>query len=335
MSASVKILNAPARITSFPFPFSKDSYRYSTNVEAAGKPAATEAGHWGDRVISIDEHYQSELDLRTKILNSDDSRYQSLPHMMPTQWDAMMSIMRLLADSYPQSMSLERDGEAWIWQNTLLDQKQRFVVGDLDTLPADPLPFITSQIQEDVVLLDQREGQLWGDAGVVTFAADWSLRFDVGMSFMQIHGPVPRVHTEGVAFRAQSFLMRLEPGEQYRRTNWTLTVDGKLDTSTETYPEWGPDRTSLARGPLEDVGNRLFLRVEVQHLIRLATSGSIMFLIRSYLLPLRDIASVPLWAHRLHAVLGDLPGDIADYKGITKTRGPAMEWLRTYGGVIS
>ena len=60
--------------------------------------------------------------------------------------------------------------------------------------------------------------------------------------------------------------MRLEPGQSYRRTNWTLTVDGKLDTSTETYPEWGPDRTALVDGPLAAVGDRLHLRTEVQHL---------------------------------------------------------------------
>ncbi|KJF24422.1 DUF3445 domain-containing protein [Rhodococcus sp. AD45-ID] len=335
MNASAELLDVPTRIANFPFPFAKDSYRYSTNVEPAGTPARTAAGEWGKHTIEIDENYHHELAERTRILASDASRYQSLPHMMPAQWDAMISIMRMLAESYPDSMSLERDGTAWIWRNGLLDTEQRFVVGDLGTLPIDPLRFATNQIQEDVVLLDQREGQLWGDAGVVTFAADWSLRFDVGMSFLQIHGPVPRVHAEGIVSRAQSFLMRLEPGERYRRTNWTLTVDGKLDTSTETYPQWGPDRTSLARGPLEDVGDRLFLRVEVQHLIRLANSGSIMFLIRSYLLPLRDIASVPVWAQRLHAVLDDLPEDMADYKGITKTRGPAMEWLRAHAGVGS
>jgi len=54
------------------------------------------------------------------------------------------------------------------------------------------------------VLLDQREGSLWADAGIVTFAADWSMRFDVGMRFLEVHGPVPRIHEEGIITRARS-----------------------------------------------------------------------------------------------------------------------------------
>lgn len=59
------------------------------------------------------------------------------------------------------------------------------------SLGQEPLAYITTQVQEDIALLDQRNEQLYVDAGVVTFAADWSFGFDVGMSFLEIHGPVP------------------------------------------------------------------------------------------------------------------------------------------------
>ncbi len=127
--------------------------------------------------------------------------------------------------------------------------------------------------------------------------------------------------------------MRLEPGQSYRRTNWTLTVDGKLDTSTETYPEWGPDRTALVDGPLAAVGDRLHLRTEVQHLIRLPESNAIMFLIRSYLLPFSALATVPAWAARTVEVLEELPEDMAEYKGVLRTREVGVRWLREFGGV--
>jgi hypothetical protein len=315
----------------FPFPFTKDQYRYSTNVEPAGTVVHTPAGEWGARQVDIDEHYRAELSLRTEILAQDPMRYQCLPHMAPAAWDAMLTLMRELATGYPEQMSLARDGAQWRWRNTALGIEQRFVLGDESTLPAPPLRFIADQVQEDIVVLDQREGQLWGDAGVVTFAADWSMGFDCGMSFLQIHGPVPRVHTERVITRAHEFLMRLQPGRSYRRTNWTLTVDGKLDTSTERYPEWGRDRRTLAEGPLEDVGDRLYLRVEVQHLIRLPTSGAVLFLIRTYLLPFREIVTVPEWGRRLYRVLAELPQDIADYKGLTRTRDPGVRWLASTG----
>ncbi|MDO1486051.1 Protein of uncharacterised function (DUF3445) [Rhodococcus rhodochrous] len=328
-------LGLPDRIARFPFPFTRDTYRYSTNVEPAGSPVATAAGGWGRHPVDIDGHYLDDLTERERILGADPTRFQSLPHMEIAQWDAMVTLMRMLADAYPETFALERDGEARLFVNRALGVEQSFVFGDRSTLPDPPLRFIGRHLQEDVVLLDQREGALWGDAGLVTFAADWSLRFDVGMSFRQIHGPVPRVHTEGVIPRAEQFLMGLQAGQCYRRTNWSLSVDRRLDQSTETYPEWGRDRRLLAEGPLEDVGRRLHLRVEIQHLVRLGVSGAIMFLIRTHLLSFEDIARVPEWAARLHSVLDELPDDMADYKGIMRTRGPGLRWLRTYGGVRS
>ncbi|PXW26122.1 UNVERIFIED_CONTAM: uncharacterized protein DUF3445 [Williamsia faeni] len=313
-------------VENYPFPFPRDQYRYSANVEPAG-----------ERRIVIDGHYRCELDERARILASDPSRAQCLPHMEPAAWDAMLTVMHELAESYPDHMMLDRlGGEApsYRWRNTLLGIDDTFVFGDPGSLSSPPLTYIFGQVQEDVVLLDQREDQMWGDAGVVTFAADWSFGFDVGMSFLQIHGPVPRLHSEKIATRAHEFIKRLQPSQSYRRTNWTLTVDGKLDTSTESYPEWGRDRRTLADGPTEDVGERLFLRTEVQHLIRLPHSNAVMFLIRTYLLPFAAIATVPEWADRLYRVLEDLPLDMADYKGVSRTRGAGMRWLNVYGGVV-
>jgi hypothetical protein len=317
----------------FPFPFPRDQYRYSANIEPSQTPQRTAIGSWGRERLVIDENYRRDLTLRKNILARDPSRYQCLNHMAPAAWDCMITVMGDLAHDYPDTISLGREGAGWRWRNTLLGIDQFFTLGDESTLPQPPLSYICSQVQEDIVLLDQREGQLWGDAGVVTFAADWSFGFDVGMSFLEIHGPVPRIHDEHIAARAHTFLMRLESGQSYRRTNWTLTVDGKMDTSTETYPEWGRDRRTLAEGPLEEVGDRLYLRTEVQHLVRLAHSNAIMFLIRSYLLSFREIATVPEWAERVHHVLEELPLDMAEYKGISRTRDPGMRWLRAFGGV--
>jgi hypothetical protein len=222
-------------------------------------------------------------------------------------------------------MSFDRDGNACRWQNTLQDLDLEFTLGDDGSLPVEPLRFLGSQIQDDIALLDQREGALWLDAGLVTFAADWSFGFDVGMKFLEVHGPVPRVHQEQIITRAQQFLLRLQPGEKYRGANWTMTVDRRLDTSTETYPQWARDRATVAGDPA--LPDRLHLRVEVQHLIRLPHSGAVLFLVRTHLLSLSDIARVPAWRERLGRVLAELPEDMAEYKGISRYRSAASAWL--------
>lgn len=322
------MISTPDLIHTFPFPFAADTYRYSTNVEPAGSTVATPVGRWGERVVDIDSEYEHELAERAAILANDPTRSAVLPHMRPACWDAMLTLMRELASGYPDSMSLCRQGIGWRWRNDKLGIEQDFIFGDDATLPAEPLAYIAGQVQEDIVLLDQRDGDLFGDAGVVTFAADWSFGFDVGMTFLEIHGPVPRLRATGVITRAREFLMRLQPGETYRRTNWTLTIGRRLDVSTELYHEWGPDRTMIHGVSDEAFGRLVHLRVEVQHLIRLPESASICFLIRTYMLPLADIAAVEAWRVRTAAVLAELPDDIADYKGIIGYRDRAVQWLQ-------
>ncbi|WP_425468298.1 heme-dependent oxidative N-demethylase family protein [Quadrisphaera granulorum] len=315
----------------FPFPFSHDSYRYSTNVEPARSPVATPVGQWGASVVTVDSEYHRELAERAVLLERDPSRYGVLPHMEVACWDAMLVLLRELASARPDAFHLDvvdAEGPTYRWRNDLLGIEQTFVVGRRETLPAEPLAWACQQVQEDVVLLDQRSGELYGDAGVVTFAADWSFGFDLGMTFLEIHGPVPRVHAEGVIPRAREFILRLQPGQVYRRTNWTLTVGRRLDVATETYPEWGPDRAMVLHVDDDAFGHLVHLRVEVQHLLRLPESGAVMFLIRTHLLPLADIARVPAWRERTAAVLTELPQDMADYKGIAAYRSRAAAWLR-------
>jgi len=328
---STSTATLPTSLRGFPFPFTDDVYRYSTNVEPAGRPVTTPAGQWGDAAVDVDVHYRAELDERAEILRRDPTRHAVLPHMRVAAWDAALTLLRELAAAYPDDMTLTREPDgSWRWENRLLGLTQTFVYADDATLPDEPLRWVSGQVQEDIVLLDQRE-QLYGDAGVVTFAADWSFGFDVGMSFLEIHGPVPRIRQEGVITRAHEFLTRLQPHQPYRRTNWTLTIGRRLDVSTETYPEWGPDRELVQRVDDETFGRLVHLRVEVQHLERLPDSGAIMFLIRTYMVPLEELATVEPWRVRAAMVLAELPEDMADYKGVIKYKDRAASWLLGHG----
>ncbi|WP_375500530.1 DUF3445 domain-containing protein [uncultured Jatrophihabitans sp.] len=317
----------PARVRRFPFPFDDDRYRYHANVEPAGTAVRTAAGSWGEVSVDVDANYVDELGQRRDILAADATRVGELPHMRAACWDTLMWGMGQLAAEHPQAMSLTRRGRGWHWHNDLLGVDQTFEYGEDGSLPTDPLRYIGSQLQEDLVLLDQRDGALFADAGLVTFAADWSLRFDLGMAFVDIHRPVPRLVPENIIPRAQQFLLRLQPGADYRRVNWTLSATPRLDVSTETYHRWGRTRRLAVEHP-DEAGERLHLRVEVQHFVRLAPSNAVLFPIRTYLLPFSDVARVPEWTRRLAAVLAELPQDMAEYKGLARYRDVAVHWLR-------
>jgi hypothetical protein len=144
------------------------------------------------------------------------------------------------------------------------------------------------------------------------------------MSFKEWHGPVPRAHEIGVFDRALKYLLMLQLGKPVRRLNWTMTVNPRLDTAPETYPEWGQDRASVTP---DNVGKKVHLRVELQTLFRLPRSNGVLFSIRGYLASVGDLARYPRWGKRLHRVLRDLPQDLAEYKGLVRYKPMVVEWL--------
>lgn len=316
--------NSPEAIRRFPFPFDQDAYMYSVNIEPH---VAGPKGSVFEHPIDIDEHYVAEMRDRAAVLKEDPLRCQSLPHMILAEWDLVELLMTSMSRSYPEHFTLERTGKAWRWINRPLGIDDRFEFGDVGSLPYPPMEYITRQCQGDFCLLDQRDGNLWVDSGMVTTQADWSMDFDTGMNFFEWHAPVPLAHEKGVFERALKFLLQLRQGHPVRRFNWTMTVNPRLDTSPENYHKWGRDRTTVTP---ENIGGKLHLRVELQALWRLPRSNAIVFSIRCYLASLEELVTVPKWGRRLHRVLRDLHPALAEYKGLPRYRDTAVTWLSAY-----
>ncbi|WP_052055523.1 DUF3445 domain-containing protein [Myxosarcina sp. GI1] len=309
MSNSIKAIN------NFPFPFADDSYMYSVNIE----PVTDEA------LFDVDEHYHTEIKERDRILKQGkQGRYLTLPHMRDAQWDALEVMMNDLATWFPESFTLTQKGDRWTWENKKLDLQDTFTFLDEATLPYEPFEYISRQVQEDIILLDQREGDLFMDAGILTFPASWSLGFDEGMRFEEFHGPVPRAHEMGVFKKAKAFLMRVEIGKPWTRLNWTMTVNRRLDTSLESYADWGIEDSTVT---LENCGEKVHLRVEVQRFVRLPRSNALMFPIHTYLISLNELLLKPVWTKRLEKVLKNLPEDLVEYKGLSLYRDTVLAWL--------
>ncbi|MBI1217995.1 MAG: DUF3445 domain-containing protein [Rhodobacteraceae bacterium] len=316
--------NSPAAIRRFPFPFDRDDYMYSVNMEPhVPGPKGTVFEHNFD----VDEHYLSEMRDRALVLAEDPLRCQSLPHMTLAGWDLLELIMESKARDYPDLFELHKNGNRWHWINRPMQIDQSFTFLDETTLPYGPMEYITRQAQGDFTLQDQRDDNLWIEAGMVTTQADWSLDFDIGMGFHEWHAPVPKAHELGVFDRALKFLLKLQHGAPVRRFNWTMTVDPLLDTSPENYPVWGPTRAMITPG---NVGSRMHLRVELQTLHRLPRSNAIAFPIRCYLIRFDELVTIPKWGRRLHRVIRDLPVELATYKGFERNRATMVDYLARF-----
>lgn len=316
--------NSQWAIDRFPFPFHEDSFMYSVNMEQhSGGPE----GSVYEKRFDVDEHYLSEMKDRAIVLDEDPLRCQSLPHMNLAGWDLLELIMMSKSEDYPDLFELHRDGTHWRWINRPMSIDDSFVFMDNTTLPYGPMEYITRQAQGDFCVLDQRDDNLWMDAGMVTTQADWSLDFDIGMNFFEWHAPVPRAHEMGIFKRALKFLLTIQQGTPARRLNWTLTVNPLLDTSPENYHKWGIEKASLTP---ENVGEKQYLRVELQTFFRLPRSNALVFPIRCYLIKFGDIVTVPKWGRRLHRVLRDIPEDLATYKGFINNRSLLVDYLSQF-----
>ena len=313
----------------WPFPDEMEEFSYSVNVEPARIPRPTRAGEWGRHLVDLGgAEYPEIMAERRRILDADPTRVRVRPGMELASWDLLLYYLRDLGHAYPAAMELTEHGDGrFRWCNRLLGTDQEFVLGDPATLPYGPMECLAREVPDDLLLVTERDGHLYFDAGVVTFAAAWSVSFDVGMDMYEIHAPVPRLTREGITARAEQFLRRLPADRVFRRVNWTLSASGsrKLDVSLEELPGWGADIPELVR---DGRWGDLQLRIEVEHFIRLPMSGAVTFNIRTHMASLDEIRRVPAWPAQLATVIEELPEDIASYKGFLGHRDAVVAYLR-------
>jgi hypothetical protein len=317
--------NTAEDIRRFPFPFPEDRYDYRMDLE----PHVRVPGGVYEATFDVDGHYLAEMKERELALaERPGQHFTALPNIMQAQWDLLELIMQSYATDYPEFFKLTIEGLQWTWENRLLDIRDSFTFGDPRTLRHEPMEYITRQAQGEWVIVDDRDDTLYWSAGMATERADYSLRFNLGMSWKEWHGPtVSSLHDSGVLDRGLKFLKRMRVGHPVRRLNWTFTVNPRLETSAESLPEWAPDRRKIT---LENVGKLVHLRVELQPLHRLPRSNAIVFPVRTYLASLDELVRVPQWARRMHRVMRDLDSALSDYKGFSLYRDTVVQWLSQY-----
>jgi dimethylamine monooxygenase subunit A len=304
------------KLAKFPYPFKEDVYRYSNNSVLLETPNS----------IEVTDSYHEEIKLKRKLLSEQPNRcYQSLPHTLKGQWEVVELVIDNLVTYYPDLFFVEKKGKNWTIHNSVLNETESFVFGEKSTLPIEPLDFIGRHVQEDLILMGQRDGDLFLDAGQLCFPANWSLAFNVGMNYKEIHRPIPGFKEVGLDDRILTFMMRMEAGSPWWRKNWSLMAGDTLDTSLETFHEWGQNRKKVTK---ENAGDFVHLRVEVQKLFRLPRTDFILFTIHTHLLPLSKLASKREWLEQFYHILKELPEHIVEYKGLALFKDEVIEYLR-------
>jgi hypothetical protein len=163
-----------------------------------------------------------------------------------------------------------------------------------------PLEAAGRLVQEDLVLMVERDGDFHLDAACLCFPSHWRLADKLGRPTSAVHRPVPG-YAEELSARVDRFLARLRPGVVTARRNWSVHPSPALFAPVPPPPSPGAD---------------LWLRSERQTLRRLRDSGAVLFTIRVQQTPFASLVHRPDVAGRLAARLRAQPSAFTRYQGL-------------------
>ena len=183
-----------------------------------------------------------------------------------------------------------------------------------------PLVAISMHVQEDLIVMVERDGKLIFGAGSVHFPNRWDLRSKLGLSMREVHSPVASLNDQ-LEPAIDDFLARLSVGKPVWRLGW-----GVIDNAHLYQPTDGTAPARLGRVAPADH----YLRVERETLTRFPRTRCVLFTIRTFLTPLTTTAKDHESGNSLANALDALPPDIAGYKQLTENRAAIASWLREY-----
>ena len=163
-----------------------------------------------------------------------------------------------------------------------------------------PLEAAGRLVQEDLLLMVQRDGDFRLDAACLCFPSHWRLADKLGRPTSAVHRPVPG-YEEELAARVDRFLARLRPGVVTARRNWSVHPSAALFAPVPPPPSPGAG---------------LWLRSERQTLRRLRDAAAVLFTIRVQQTPFTSLVHRPDVARRLAARLRAQPSAFTGYQGL-------------------
>jgi hypothetical protein len=266
-------------------------------------------------IVECDEDYWKEVTLKRELLDNDHNYYyQANGDTLTAQWETLNLIVSSLASVYPGHFTLEVNNSHYKWRNLLLNETQEFTFGDTHTLPLSPLDWAGRQVQEDLLILDEKLNLI---AGQLCFPSGWCLDEKMNKQFMDIHGPLPRV-TDQMIQSANKLLERIPAHKPLARNNWGFRVCDWLDLSSKHSNEYKSLLLNASRElKVEEVGESIYVRIEHQTLTRLPQSNTILFTIHTYNSKVAEEVTDSARAQTMNSFLKTVPKELLEYKQMT------------------
>ena len=286
-------------------PFKAGDFRWSMGLESL------DLQDW----IEVDERGQVELAEKERLLSE---RHGAVFDALPEAQAGSAEVLGLLIEHLPARFPdiYRREGDVMVH----LAGGARWRLGD-ETLH--PLDLAGRLVQEDLCLMseDGESGRYRLVAASLCFPTGWTLADKMGRSVGAIHAPIPHYDRQ-LGSTMDRYFARIKVERPVWRLNWNLMSSPAL-----FQPRGHILRDSRAGITADNAGDRLWLRVERQTLRRLPRSHDIVFTIRIYVRPLRDVRNRAGEVTRLAAAVRAVPPEVARYKGLSPVRDALLGWL--------
>lgn len=186
-------------------------------------------------------------------------------------------------------------------------------------LPENPMVIVSKLLQDDVaIMIEGKDGLYYLKAGAILLAGFWRLKDKINMPLYEIHtsGEVPE-YKEKLQTPMDRFFTKLQPDKGVVRNNYFVQTDDDVAWSHAIGPE---DSDEIGWYTAEKAADptKLMFRSERQSLRRLPRSGGILFTIRTYFMPVKQIVDEPYVPRRLLNGIKAWNPTVAGYKGLEK-----------------
>lgn len=263
-----------------------------------------------DEAISIDRHYPEQIEQRRALLATWGREVAAAESgAEPACRELVERLTDLLPRRYPTLFENRVEG------------LHNGLTGETWPADADALTAAALLVQEDLCLLELRDGLPYLIAGTLCFSPGWRLLEKLGQPLGLVHQKVP-FFADRLERPVDRLMRHLQRGKLVERLNWGLYDNDALFRPGRHFQ--GDHNPAITP---QNAVDKLFLRVERQTLSVLPRTGAILFTIRTHVYPLCRVVAAPGTAARLAEAVAALPPEMSLYKSIAPFRDALLAQL--------
>jgi len=319
----------------FYFPVEGGIYQVTAGLKNLGTDFGN--GPADGRIIQIDKNFtryqKNKLECRAERLG----KYFATSGFDPEiEVACTRKLISILMEEYPGFFRWRGDGDGTgrldcAPTSETLTFKNFVLSGVAGTAPIHP-PYagafdaLVNQISEDVAVVRRQQDKDWLAAIHLCAPGHWAAENKIGKTFQATHAPVP--HIEPISRAARAMVHAMISKGPFVRFVWGFGSDDRLNHHPDPAPGWdaakwkGRSFQSVPEGECP-----FFLRLERQVTVGIPEVDAALFFIRVYYIDGREIRQNPAQRDLLRSSLRTMDAESRQYKGLTESMAPLLEWL--------